>query len=144
MDPEHTGVESAALDAYSRIVTGVATSLLPSVAALSVRTSRGAGAGSAVTFTDDGFLLTNAHVVSGAAGGAASFADGTETTYQVGEFYAPEMEGGLSPFDPDLGLTWPMETTEISEKDAAWAPLSEAIEEIKVRMAVPVLEEVSA
>src|SRR6185503_15813121 len=66
--------------------------------------------------------------------------DDTETTYQVGEFYAPEMEGGLSPFDPDLGLTWPMETTEISEKDAAWAPLSEAIEEIKVRMAVPVLE----
>ena len=83
MDTEHTGVEPAALDAYSRIVTGVATSLLPSVAALSVRTSRGAGAGSAVTFTDDGFLLTNAHVVSGAAGGAASFADGTETKFDV-------------------------------------------------------------
>jgi len=95
MDTEHTGVESAALDAYSRIVTGVATSLLPSVAALSVRTSRGAGAGSAVTFTDDGFLLTNAHVVSGAIGGTApptgpglgsgiaSFADGTETKFDV-------------------------------------------------------------
>src|SRR3954468_18883037 len=83
MDTEHTGVESAGLDAYSRIVTGVATSLLPSVAALSVRTSRGAGAGSAVTFTDDGFLLTNAHVVSGASGGTASFADGTETKFDV-------------------------------------------------------------
>src|SRR5689334_25224862 len=96
MDTEHTGVESAALDAHSRIVTGVATSLLPSVAALSVRTSRGAGAGSAVTFTDDGFLLTNAHVVSGASGGTApptdspglgsgiaSFADGTETKFDV-------------------------------------------------------------
>jgi S1-C subfamily serine protease len=83
MDTEHTGVESAALDAYSRIVTGVATSLLPSVAALSVRTSRGAGAGSAVTFTDDGFLLTNAHVVNGASGGTASFAEGTETKFDV-------------------------------------------------------------
>jgi S1-C subfamily serine protease len=83
MDTEHTGVESAALDAYSRIVTGVATSLLPSVAALSVRTSRGAGAGSAVTFTDDGFLLTNAHVVNGASGGISSFADGTETKFDV-------------------------------------------------------------
>ncbi|WP_245665174.1 S1C family serine protease [Actinoplanes subtropicus] len=83
MDTEHTGVESAALDAYSRIVTGVATSLLPSVAALAVRTSRGAGAGSAVTFTDDGFLLTNAHVVNGASGGTASFADGTETKFDV-------------------------------------------------------------
>ncbi|HET6484553.1 MAG TPA: trypsin-like peptidase domain-containing protein [Actinoplanes sp.] len=64
-------------------MTGVATSLLPSVAALSVRTSRGAGAGSAVTFTDDGFLLTNAHVVAGATGGTADFADGTETRFDV-------------------------------------------------------------
>ncbi|GAA2654857.1 serine protease [Paractinoplanes durhamensis] len=83
MDTEHTGVEPGALDAYSRVVTGVAASLLPSVAALSVRTARGAGAGSAVTFTDDGFLLTNAHVVAGATGGAADFADGTETKFDV-------------------------------------------------------------
>ena len=83
MDTEHTGVENEALDAYSRVVTGVATSLLPSVAALSVRTPRGAGAGSAVTFTDDGFLLTNAHVVAGATGGTAAFADGTETKFDV-------------------------------------------------------------
>ncbi|MBU2668828.1 trypsin-like peptidase domain-containing protein [Actinoplanes bogorensis] len=83
MDTEHTGVDSGALDAYSRVVTGVATKLLPSVAALSVRTPRGQGAGSAVTFTDDGFLLTNAHVVSGANGGTADFADGTETRFDV-------------------------------------------------------------
>ncbi|GIM92836.1 serine protease [Paractinoplanes toevensis] len=83
MDTEHTGVEPGALDAYSRVVTGVATSLLPSVAALSVRSARGAGAGSAVTFTDDGFLLTNAHVVAGATGGTADFADGTETRFDV-------------------------------------------------------------
>src|SRR4249919_242107 len=70
--------------------------------------------------------------------------DNTETTYQVGEFYAPEMEGGLSPFDPDLGLSWPLETTEISEKDAGWAPLAEALDGIRARMAVPVLEEASA
>ena len=71
--------------------------------------------------------------------------DGTETTYQVGEFYAPEMEGGLSPFDPDLGLSWPLETAEISEKDANWAPLAEALDEIKARMSLaPVLEEASA
>ena len=47
---QYLGVNEA-LDAYSRVVTGVATSLLPSVAALSVRTPRGAGAGSAVTRT---------------------------------------------------------------------------------------------
>jgi S1-C subfamily serine protease len=65
------------------VVTGVATKLLPSVAALSVRTPRGAGAGSAVTFTDDGFLLTNAHVVSGSSGGTAAFSDGIETKFNV-------------------------------------------------------------
>jgi S1-C subfamily serine protease len=83
MDTEHTGVEAQALDAYSRVVTGVARTLLPTVAALSVRTPRGAGAGSAVTFTDDGFLLTNAHVVAGSTGGRATFADGTETRFDV-------------------------------------------------------------
>jgi S1-C subfamily serine protease len=89
MDTEHTGVEAQAaveaqaLDAYSRVVTGVASQLLPCVAALSVRTARGGGAGSAVTFTDDGFLLTNAHVVAGATGGAAAFADGIETRFDV-------------------------------------------------------------
>ena len=61
--------------------------------------------------------------------------DNTETSYQVGEFYTPSEEGGLSPFDPALGLSWPIETTEISEKDAKWAPLSEVMDEIKSRMA---------
>ena len=70
-------------DAYSQVVTGVAAGLLPSVAALAVRTPRGGGAGSAVTFTDDGFLLTNAHVVAGSTGGTAAFADGTETRFDV-------------------------------------------------------------
>jgi S1-C subfamily serine protease len=83
MDTEHTGVEGQALDAYSRVVTGVAAALLPTVAALAVRSPRGAGAGSAVTFTDDGFLLTNAHVVAGSTGGRATFADGTETRFDV-------------------------------------------------------------
>jgi len=73
-----------ALDAYSRVVTSVAAKVLPSVAALSVRTARGGGAGSAVTFTDDGFLLTSAHVVAGAlSGGIATFSDGSEAKFDV-------------------------------------------------------------
>jgi dTDP-4-dehydrorhamnose 3,5-epimerase len=62
--------------------------------------------------------------------------DATETSYQVGEFYTPSAEGGLSPFDPGLGLSWPLPVTEISEKDANWAPLSEVLDEIKSRMTV--------
>jgi dTDP-4-dehydrorhamnose 3,5-epimerase len=62
--------------------------------------------------------------------------DTTETSYQVGEFYTPSAEGGLSPFDPDLGLSWPLPVTDISDKDASWPPLSEVLDGIKFQMAV--------
>jgi S1-C subfamily serine protease len=71
------------LDAYSRIVTSVAATVLPSVAAVSVRTPRGAGAGSAVLFTADGFLLTSAHVVENADGGQVTFGDGAEARFDI-------------------------------------------------------------
>ncbi|MEH1123436.1 S1C family serine protease [Micromonospora sp. CPCC 206061] len=75
--------EQDVFDAYSQVVTTVAEKVLPSVAALAVRAARGAGAGSAVTFTDDGFLLTSAHVVAGATSGTATFGDGLETRFDV-------------------------------------------------------------
>jgi S1-C subfamily serine protease len=75
--------ENEALDAYSRVVSSVAATVLPSVASLGVRTPRGAGAGSAVLFTEDGFLLTSAHVVAGARIGTAEFGDGQETRFDV-------------------------------------------------------------
>jgi len=78
-----TEIDAEALDAYSRVVTQVARTVSPHVAALSVRGWRGYGAGSAVVFTDDGFLLTNAHVVDGAAGGVAAFADGAEARFDL-------------------------------------------------------------
>lgn len=62
--------------------------------------------------------------------------DETETSYQVGEFYTPEAEGGLRYDDPALGLTWPLPITEISDKDAGWPLLSEIQEELKRKMAV--------
>lgn len=67
------------LDAYSRTVINVARSVTPHVA--SVRMRRGSG--SAVVFTDDGFLLTNAHVVGSGREGTAVFADGTESKFDV-------------------------------------------------------------
>jgi S1-C subfamily serine protease len=71
------------LDAYSATVVRVAETVLPSVASLRVRTRRGQGAGSASVITNDGFLLTSAHVVEGAEGAEAAFADGTEVRTDV-------------------------------------------------------------
>jgi len=68
------------------------------------------------------------------AHGYQALADGTETSYQVGEFYAPGTEGGLSPFDPRLGLRWPLPVTAISPKDAAWQPLELVEPEVRRRM----------
>lgn len=72
------------------------------------------------------------------AHGYQALADDTETTYQVGEFYTPEAEGGLLFDDPRLGLAWPLEVTEISDKDRVWAPLDEVEEELKRRMTVEI------
>ena len=70
------------------------------------------------------------------AHGYQALDDGTETSYQVGEFYAPGSEGGLSPFDPRLGLQWPLPVSAISPKDAAWSPLDEIESEVRRRMAL--------
>jgi S1-C subfamily serine protease len=74
------------LDAYSRIVAGAAAELTPKVASLRVTRSGGRpgeSLGSAVVYTGDGFLLTNAHVVGRAAGGTALFSDGSNSPFTV-------------------------------------------------------------
>src|ERR1700722_525587 len=83
-----TQPELAPLDAYSQVVVRVAEQLTPRVAALQVSWRRRdgrveAGAGSAVVFTNDGFLLTNAHVVGKAEAGQVAFADGTVVPFRV-------------------------------------------------------------
>jgi S1-C subfamily serine protease len=73
------------LDAYSQIVTGVAAELTPRVASLRVPAgrNRGEGLGSAVVYTPDGFLLTNAHVVGSAQHGTVMFSDGGTAEFRV-------------------------------------------------------------
>ena len=80
------------LDAYSQIVSAVAERLTPKVASLRVPRGQGPGRGrgqggeslgSAVVFTGDGFLLTNAHVVGKSTSGTASFSDGTSAPFRV-------------------------------------------------------------
>jgi dTDP-4-dehydrorhamnose 3,5-epimerase len=70
------------------------------------------------------------------AHGYQTLEDETETWYHTSEFYAPEAEGGLSPLDPRLALTWPLPVSALSAKDAGWAHLARAEAEVRRRMAL--------
>jgi S1-C subfamily serine protease len=79
--------DNDALDAYSSVVSAVAETLTPRVAAIRVRRRTrgrsGEAAGSAVVLTGEGHLLTNAHVVDATDEGEAFFSDGTVANLEV-------------------------------------------------------------
>jgi S1-C subfamily serine protease len=80
--------EIAALDAYSRTVVGVVERVGAAVVSVHIGRSRrgeivNAGGGSGVIVTPDGYLLTNQHVVQGAARVEISLIDGDNVDAQV-------------------------------------------------------------
>jgi putative serine protease PepD len=62
------GQDTAAVPAQE--LAKVAAAVLPSVVTITVTTSSGSGEGSGVVLRSDGTILTNNHVIEGAAGGA--------------------------------------------------------------------------
>ena len=62
--------------------------------------------------------------------------DATETSYLVGEFYAPELESGLRYDDPALAISWPLPAGEMSDKDREWPLLADARADLERRMTV--------
>ncbi len=71
------------------------------------------------------------------AHGYQALDDNTDTTYQVGEFYTPDAEGGLLYNDPALGLTWPLPVSVVSAKDRAFQRWSVVEAECRRRMRLP-------
>lgn len=61
------------------------------------------------------------------AHGYLTLADNTEMLYQVSEFYTPGTERGFRYNDPSLTIEWPIPVEVISDKDATWALLGEAV-----------------
>ena len=70
------------------------------------------------------------------AHGYQTLRDNTDTSYQVGEFYTPETEGGLMYNDPRLELEWPLPPTVVSEKDQKFRSFDDIEGELKRRMTV--------
>jgi S1-C subfamily serine protease len=74
---------SSATVSPGQAVTDIAKSVAPAVARVDATTSKGSTTGSGVVFRDDGYLITNAHIVSGADTLTVVLADGTSIDGRV-------------------------------------------------------------
>ena len=93
LDPDHgsngsgarsVSLDDQALDAYSRVVTGVVDLVGPSVVRIDIRhAGRGGGSGSGVIVSPDGLALTNSHVVHGSRSVALTTLEGREYQARV-------------------------------------------------------------
>ena len=97
---------SGNLDRAPESVAGIAAQVLPSVANIEVRAQGQAGTGSGFVIREDGYVLTNNHVVAGGADGVGSlsFLD-DEATYEahiVGR--SPEYDLAVLKIEPDEPL----------------------------------------
>lgn len=64
------------------------------------------------------------YVPEGCAHGYQALEDGTVVQYSTSAPYSPDLEWGIRWDDPAIGMTWPLEPVNVTEKDAAW-PLLE-------------------
>ena len=60
------------------------------------------------------------YVPRGFAHGFITLTDDVEAFYLVSAFYSPENERGLRFNDPNINIKWPLEPTEVSDKDRNW------------------------
>ena len=73
----------------------------------------------------EGFVLSEdnhkmVYVPEGFAHGFQTLENNTEVFYQVSQFYTPNSENGIRWNDPAFKIKWPLDVTEISQKDQNW------------------------
>ena len=66
-------------------------------------------------------------VPEGCVNGFQTLTDEVELFYQASQAYAPEYERGLRWNDPAFNIDWPLEPTEMSEKDRSWPLFKEGL-----------------
>lgn len=67
------------------------------------------------------------YVPRGFAHGFITLTDDTEVFYQVSAPHTPHLERGVRWDDPDIGVSWPLQPSIISDKDRALPPLVEVM-----------------
>ena len=72
----------------------------------------------AVELTADNHRML--YVPEGCAHGFQTLEDDGEVFYLVSAFYTPEAERGLRWDDSAFGIRWPIDVTNISDKDKGW------------------------
>ena len=63
------------------------------------------------------------YIPEGFAHGYQTLEDNSEVLYCVSDYYSPKSEGGFRFDDPSLKIEWPLEITEISNKDLGYSNL---------------------
>jgi len=64
-------------------------------------------------------LYNSLLIPKGFAHGFQALSDDCELLYFHTAAYCQQAEGGVSPFDPRVGIEWPLEVTELSDRDRA-------------------------
>ncbi|MFX0186799.1 MAG: dTDP-4-dehydrorhamnose 3,5-epimerase [Candidatus Hodarchaeota archaeon] len=72
------------------------------------------------------------YVPEGFAHGFQSLEDDVEMIYYTTEFYSPESENGVRYSDPKIAINWPLDVTDISEKDNNLKLLTDDFEGLEV------------
>ena len=79
---------------------------------------------------DDNRLMM--YVPRGFAHALITLTDNVEALYLVSDYYAPQWERGVRWDDPAIGIRWPTQPAEISEKDRSWPDLNEAFHRMEL------------
>jgi dTDP-4-dehydrorhamnose 3,5-epimerase len=67
------------------------------------------------------------YVPEGCAHGFQTLEDDSEVLYQISEFYAPKFARGVRWDDPLFAISWPLDVTAISPRDAAFQPFVDIV-----------------